>query len=135
MIMIKPIRAEETWPIRHRVMWPNESLVYVKLKEDQDGHHFGLHVADELVAVVSLFPKGDSAQFRKLATLKNHQKKGYGSALIRHILAYSSHNEISSIWCNARAEKQAFYRQFGFQTTSQTFIKNGQSYVTMEKTI
>lgn len=65
---IKKIKAEQTWEIRHKVMWPNKPLAYVKISNDLEGLHYGLFVADKLVSVVSLFIKGEVAQFRKFAT-------------------------------------------------------------------
>ncbi|MEM1217062.1 MAG: hypothetical protein AAGJ82_15315 [Bacteroidota bacterium] len=52
---IATITAEQTWPIRHAVMWPNEPLDYVRLPEDASGFHLGLLVEGRLVAVVSAF--------------------------------------------------------------------------------
>ncbi|MFY0592357.1 GNAT family N-acetyltransferase [Roseivirga sp.] len=133
MITINSIKAEDTWPIRHKVMWPNESLEFVKLAEDMRGLHFGLFENDRLVSVVSLFITDSEAQFRKLATLVAHQGKGYGSALINHILEESKALNISRIWCNARLDKTSFYHKFDLKETAHSFVKNGQSYVVMEK--
>lgn len=65
--------------LRHEVMWPDEDFDYIKLKDDDAGIHFGLFKENMLISVVSLFVDKDEAQFRKFATLKSEQGKGYGS--------------------------------------------------------
>ncbi len=116
-------------------MWPNMPLDYVKLPKDKNGIHYGLFVDSELIAVLSLFiiPDQKTAQFRKFATLKNYQGKGYGSQLLNYVIGEAKNQKITKIWCNARIEKIAFYKKFGLQETKHTFVKNNMSYVIMEK--
>lgn len=80
-MIIREISPQETWPIRHKVMWPNESFEYVKLPIDEKGLHLGLWANDTLVSVVSLFMIKEMGQFRKFATLVEEQGKGYGRQL------------------------------------------------------
>ncbi len=116
-------------------MWPEKDISYVQLPEDEDGHHFGLYLSGELVSVVSLFVKGQRAQFRKFATLPQYQGKGYGSMLLQHLFRQAATQGITQLWCNARKEKASFYRRFGLQETNHTFMKDGKSYVVMEGSI
>ncbi len=134
-MQIKEIRAEDTWQLRRDVMWPQQSINYVQLPEDKSGQHFGLYLSGELVSVVSLFVAGQRAQFRKLATLPRHQGKGYGTALLHHLLKEASAQGITQLWCNARQEKAEFYKRFGLQETSHTFRKGGKDYVVMEGSV
>ncbi|WP_229239776.1 GNAT family N-acetyltransferase [Echinicola soli] len=131
---IIPIRPEDTWDLRHRVMWPDQPIDYVKLEEDHHGQHFGLIQEDKLITVISVFIKDDQAQFRKFATEISLQGKGLGSILLQHAISRLEKEGIHRIWCNARADKTAFYEKFGFQRTLQTFVKGGIDYVIMEKT-
>jgi hypothetical protein len=48
---IREIKSEETWEIRHKEMWPEKPLDFVKLPQDQDGIHYGLFVKEELVSI------------------------------------------------------------------------------------
>jgi hypothetical protein len=64
--IVHQISAAQTWPIRHKVMWPDYPLDFVKIKNDEDGIHFGLWLDTELVSVISLFIEGQEAQFRNL---------------------------------------------------------------------
>lgn len=133
--LIRAISPQDTWPIRHQVMWPDRPLEYIKLAEDEQGLHFGLFVREKLVSVVSLFVKGDSAQFRKFATLESEQGKGYGSQLLRQVLQEAQNQGALWIWCNARVPKTRFYAKFGLQATKTTFTKGEIDYIVLQKTL
>jgi GNAT superfamily N-acetyltransferase len=130
---IDQISAHQAWPIRQRVMWPDQPLAYVKLSNDASGVHLGLHVDGTLVSVISLFVVAGDAQFRKLATETSLHGNGYGSALLSHALDYLSALGVHRIWCNARVDKAIFYEKFGMTKTNDEFTKGGQHYVIMEK--
>ncbi len=132
IISIKP---EETWPIRHQVMWPDHPLSFVKILEDSSGDHYGLIVNKKLVSIISLFYQGDKAQFRKFATLVEEQGKGYGSYLLNHIMDIVSQKPIKELWCNARIDKSDYYERFGLLKTSKTYIKGGIDFIIMSKSI
>lgn len=116
-------------------MWPAEPLDYVKLPNDDIGIHYGLFVAGKLISVISLFVDGDEAQFRKFATITSEQGKGLGTRLLSHLMEKAELLEIKKLWCNARLDKTSFYHKFGLKETAHSFVKNGQSYVVMEKFI
>ena len=124
-----------TWEIRHKVMWPDRPLNYVKLPNDPEGIHYGLFVEKELISIVSVFINEREAQFRKFATLQKYQGSGYGSKLLSFTLSELQQKHVEKIWCNARVEKSAFYERFGLQLTDSTFTKGGIDYVIMEKII
>jgi GNAT superfamily N-acetyltransferase len=130
---IREISAEDTWTIRHEVMWPDKPFDYVKLAEDAHGRHFGVYEHDRLVSVISLFIEGNEAQFRKFATQADMQGKGYGTTLLRHLVAEAGALPICRLWCNARTSKVAFYERAGFQKTGKGFNKEGMDYVVMER--
>ncbi|AKG37859.1 GNAT family N-acetyltransferase [Paenibacillus durus] len=114
-------------------MWPEMDLDYVKLKDDDEGTHFGLFEGEQLIAVVSLFVNGEEAQFRKFATLTSHQNRGYGSRLLTYMLGEAERSGVKRIYCNARSGKASFYEKFGFTVTEQTFAKGGKDYIVMER--
>jgi GNAT superfamily N-acetyltransferase len=135
MTIIKSITASETWPIRHAVMWPDHPLEFVKLERDEtDGLHVGLFVDGELTSIVSVFIDDTALQFRKFATLKSQQGKGYGSELLRYVTdVVAPDNDIEKIWCNARVEKADYYRKFGLEKTELRYLKGGVEFVVMER--
>ncbi len=130
---IKKIKAEDTWGIRHKVMWPTKDIDYVKLEDDHKGIHYGVIEDDQIFSVISLFIKGNRAQFRKFATLKDRQGKGYGSKLLGFVIDEAIKLGVSYLWCNAREEKIDFYKKFGMVDTDDRFIKGGRKYIIMEK--
>lgn len=135
-IEIKQITAQETYNLRHEVMWPDKPLDFVKLDNDEEGIHFGLLKNNAIVAVVSLFVEGNKAQFRKLATKTSEQGKGYATLLLRYLTNYVvAKGHVNWLWCNARADKTGFYKNFGMIETDQTFQKGGLDYCIMEKKI
>ncbi len=132
---IRSIAYESTWPIRHQVMWPDRSIEYVKLPNDQAGQHFGLFINEKMVSIVSVFIVGKEAQFRKFATLVAEQGKGYGSKLLSHVIEELMGRKLEKIWCNARCNKTSFYEQFGLESTDKSFSKGGIDYIIMEMTV
>ncbi|MEH6621064.1 GNAT family N-acetyltransferase [Maribacter arcticus] len=133
MKRIVQITSEETLSIRHKVMWPNKPIDYVKLPNDAEGKHFGYFKNDELISVISLFVENNEAQFRKFATLKEYQGKGFGSDLLNELMLISVKEQLSKIWCNARINKIDYYSKFGMIETNNKFIKGGIGYVIMER--
>ncbi|MBN2796552.1 MAG: GNAT family N-acetyltransferase [Clostridia bacterium] len=131
--MIIVIDYKEALPIRQAVMWPEYPLSFSEIKNDPEGYHFGYLVEDKLVSVISLFIENDEAQFRKFATLESHQGNGIGTQLLSYIISFAKEKGIHRIWCNARIDKSGFYEKFGLEKTQETFEKEGQYYVVMEK--
>lgn len=131
---IKKIAAKDTWDVRHRVMWPNENIAYVQLPEDDEGIHYGLFKDSELISVISVFFRDGEAQFRKFATDKNEQGRGYGSALLSYLMEEIRQKDVTKVWCNARSEKTLFYQKFGMEIRGEKYYRGSIEYVKMEKT-
>ena len=129
---IKPIKASQTWQIRHEVMWPEQPLEFVKLEEDNLGLHFGVFDQEKLISIVSCFVVDEEMQFRKLATLQEFQGKGSASRLLHYILKLAKEKNLKKVWCNARTNKKSFYEKFGMKETLKTFIKANQEFTIME---
>ena len=51
---IKEIAASETWPLRHKVMWPSKPIDYAVLPNDEERLHFDLLEKEMLVSVIYL---------------------------------------------------------------------------------
>lgn len=130
---IESISAQATWPLRHQVMWPNLPLDFVKLEYDVEGYHYGIFCNENIVSCISLFVQDGSAQFRKLATKQEFQRKGYASELIIHVVNICRQMKLKKIWCNARIDKTDFYENFGLAKTNEYFIKGGIEFVVMER--
>lgn len=130
MFTFKKITAEETYDIRHKVLWPDEPIEYCMLAEDDTAFHFGGYVDQQLVCVASLFPDGDQKiRLRKFAILPHMQKQGLGSKMIREMQAFLSAENVSTLWCDAREEALDFYVKNGFSRYGDVFYKNGIPYL------
>ena len=129
------ITSAETLNIRHRTMWPNKPINYVKLENDDQGRHFGLFIDGKMVSVISLFITNKAAQFRKFATLTDYQGKGYGTILLNRIISIAEDEKLNKIWCNARTDKSDYYAKFGMILTKNRFKKGKIEYVVMKKSI
>jgi len=134
-VTISTIHKEEAWELRHKVMWPEKHFDFIKLADDDLGIHHGVFKDKALVSVISLFVSNNKAQFRKFATLPKEQGKGYGSALLQHVLEEVSSLGLKKLWCNARMNKTDFYQKFGLHETGESFKKEDKVYVIMEREI
>jgi len=132
---IKEVPIENILTIRREVMWPDKDIDFVKVKGDDKAIHLGVYKNGKVVSIVSIYITKNNLQFRKFATLKNEQKKGYGTLLLKEIFKLSSKKNIDHIWCNARKNKSSFYEKFGLISTGKEFFKSGKSYIIMEKKI
>jgi len=132
-LFIRPITPEETYALRHSVLWPDKPLSYVQLEEDFDGWHFGAFLPtcsdSSPVSVISVFLEGlpgesvDASvlvgRFRKFATAPEWQGRGIGTALLTHTIAYLTKAKeeggmgATQVWCDARVVAKPFYERFG----------------------
>ncbi|QHL86981.1 GNAT family N-acetyltransferase [Nibribacter ruber] len=131
-LRIALISPAQTLDLRQQVLWPHKPVSFVQLPEDDTGTHFGAFLSEELVSVMSVFLKGEEAQFRKFATAQAMQGRGIGSQLLQHLLTHASSLGLKRIWCHARQEKAGFYRKFGFKEKGTPFFKEGVPYVVMD---
>lgn len=130
--MIRSITSEQTYPLRHQVLWPDKPLEFVKVPEDESGFHFGYFVAGEPVCVISLFINEHKvARFRKFATHPDFQRKGIGRQLLQHVFEKAVKSQANQIWCDARLDAKTFVEQFGMKQEGECFYKGEIPYVKM----
>jgi phosphoribosylformimino-5-aminoimidazole carboxamide ribotide isomerase len=133
MIHIEQIRPELTWRLRQRILYPEQKLYEMEMDEDNNGLHFAAFKDEAIVAVVSLFAKGDDYQFRKFAVDDNLQGKGIGKQMLDHITGFAQTNGAKRLWCNARLSAIGFYLKAGFAQTGELFSRHGFDYEILEK--
>ncbi|OCX51743.1 GNAT family N-acetyltransferase [Mucilaginibacter sp. PPCGB 2223] len=133
MIHIEQITPQLTWQLRRDVLYPGSYLHDMEMDEDLQGYHFGAFTATQLIGVVSLFPNGESWQFRKFAIDPAFQGQGIGRQLLDHITLFAKSEGAKHLWCNARLSAIGFYNKSGFTQTGQTFSKSGIDYEILEK--
>ncbi|WEM44585.1 GNAT family N-acetyltransferase (plasmid) [Photobacterium sp. DA100] len=128
---INQISAEQTLPVRHQVLWPNESVDFCRVPGDDDGLHYGVYEDDRLVCVASVFVSGEQARLRKFATLPQCQGRGIGSAVIEFVLADLKAKGVRFFWCDARESAGGFYRRLGMESEGERFYKGDVPYFKM----
>jgi GNAT superfamily N-acetyltransferase len=134
-LTIRAIRPEETYALRHSVLWPDKPLDYVKIAEDEHGFHFGAFWEERLVAVISLVLVGDEARFRKFATHPDFQRKGIGTQLLTRVFEEAQQRGARRIFCDARLEATGLYYKFGMAPNGPEFYKGPIPYVRMQKAL
>ncbi len=129
-LIIQPIPADDTLPLRHSVLWPDKPFDYVRLPDDDTGQHFGGFVDEQLVAVISLFvdTQTNTARFRKFATQPDFQNQGIGTQLLNQVIEQARQAEATQLWCDARLTAAAFYERFGMQAEGSVFYKGEIAY-------
>jgi GNAT superfamily N-acetyltransferase len=144
MTIIKEIPSKDTYIVRQPVLRkgkPIESCIF----EGDDlntTHHFGLFENEELTGIISLFSQTNiifadknQAQIRGMAILENHQKKGFGEALVKYCEDYCRTQNVDLIWFNARTAAVGFYKKMNYQIIGEPFdIKDvGEHYLMFKK--
>lgn len=128
---IRRITAEDTLPLRHKVLWPGKPVDFCRLPGDDEGLHYGLFLEEKLVSVASVFIEEKSARLRKFATESSFQCRGLGSAMVEHIIIELKMLGIRRFWCDARVSAAGFYRRFSMEQEGEIFQKKGLDYVVM----
>ena len=134
-ITIRSITPEQTYPLRHSVLWPDKPFDYVKVENDEEGHHFGAFRDEQLVAVISLFVNGNEARFRKFAARPDCQRQGIGTLLLNHVTDEAKRLGATTLWCDARLDAADFYRRFGMEAVSEVFYKGPIPYAKFSRTL
>lgn len=139
-LSIRPVAPEQTYALRHRVLWPDKPPEYVKVENDAEGYHVGAFWEDELIAVISLFVADEAAnpgpaRFRKFAVHPDYQHRGIGTLLLNHIIAEAKRSGAGTLWCDARLDAADFYRRFGMEAVSEVFYKGPVPYARFSRTL
>lgn len=121
------------WKIRQESMYQNDDISIVKLPKDSTNIHFGYKVNEVVVAVITIEAIQNVYQFRKFATLPNHQQKGIGSKLLNEVLGWMQVQGAKSVWCNARKSATEFYQKFGMFEDGEVYTKNNIQFIKMKK--
>ena len=134
-ISIRSITPGQTYLLRHSVLWPDKPFDYVKVENDEEGHHFGAFRGEDLVAVISLFVNGYESRFRKFAARPDCQRQGIGTLLLNHVMDEAKRQGATTLWCDARLDAADFYRRFGMEAISEVFYKGPIPYAKFSRTL
>jgi ribosomal protein S18 acetylase RimI-like enzyme len=144
MFEIKEISAFETIIVRHPVLRFGKPIESCRFEGDDlpNTMHFGLFYENQLSAVISvfeaknnLFLEENQFQIRGMAVLEQHQKKGFGEALLKYCENQIRSNNVKIIWFNARETVIGFYEKAAYQKIGTGFeiADIGTHYVLFKK--
>lgn len=131
-MQVVEVPLDIVWGMRQKVMYPHLSLEEVKLEEDKNGVHWGIKEDGRFISVVSLFQHGHEWQFRKFATLKELQGRGYGTLLLKWLIGFVQQKGATKLWCNARVNALGFYKKQDFEPFGETWNQLGFQFVKMQ---
>lgn len=133
MFTIRPITAEETRPLRHKILRPHLDYATTVYPTDYTANtfHAGAFVEDALVGVATVFrapmPNKQNGvghntwQLRGMAVEEEMRGKGLGAALVRACIEHMARHNGSVLWCNGRTSALKFYQSLNFQTIGEEF--------------
>jgi ribosomal protein S18 acetylase RimI-like enzyme len=156
-VNILPITAEDTYQLRHQVLWPHKLLSAVHLPSDSTSIHLGAYAGEARDSSTKQSPVGViticlserdhtptqgelpieeiEAQFRKFAVAPEWQGQGVGSTLLEHAAVVARDAGARTMWCDARTGAVAFYQKFGMQTEGSPFMRKEVEYVKMRRVL
>lgn len=133
VIVVKQVSPAEVYPLRHKVLRPNQSLAACVWAQDTDPDtaHFAAVLNAQIVGIASIAicpREGDSPntwRLRGMATEPELQGQGIGARVLAKCLEHAKSRDGTLIWCNARTSALEFYRKYGFETIGDEFETPG----------
>ena len=132
-LIIREITAAQTYPLRHIVLRPNQTLADCAYPNDDSAgaFHVGGFLDDRLVVVASVtkereqrfdaFTNSNQYRLRGMATEQEVRGRGFGSAVLNACLERCWSEGGETFWCNARTSAAGFYQKKGFSTLPEEF--------------
>ncbi len=132
-VRIRKVPAENVYPLRHKVLRPNQMLADCVWAQDEDSNtvHFAAEHEGQIIGIASIAicpREGDPPntwRLRGMATEPAWQGRGIGSQVLAACLDHARTKGSSLMWCNARTSALAFYRKHGFETAGEEFETRG----------
>lgn len=128
---IQAISAEETYPLRHRILRPNQTLADCMFLLDKapDTRHVGYFLNGELVGVGTIFREAEDGstdrnvwRIRGMAVATNIQGRGVGGKILSALITYAASQDLpGEVWCKGRVTAENFYKRFGFVQVGDIF--------------
>jgi GNAT superfamily N-acetyltransferase len=128
---IRRISVEETYPLRHRILRPNQTLADCAYPLDTapSTYHVGYFLNDDLIGIGTILREAQDGstdknvwRIRGMAVSSDLQGRGIGGKILMALIRYAASQGIpGEIWCNGRVTAQNFYQRFGFTPISDIF--------------
>ncbi len=132
-ITVRRVSADDVYPLRHRVLRPNQTLSDCVWAQDKDSEtaHFGAELDGQIIGIASIAncPREqdhpNTWRLRGMATLPEIQGRGVGAKVLQACLAHAKSRCGVLMWCNARTTALEFYKRHGFETVGEEFNIEG----------
>ncbi len=128
---LKLISIAEVYQVRHPILRPNRPFSTCIFENDNDPKsiHLGAFYKKQLVGVLSAIPNNSSEffslkgmQFRGMAVVEDHRRKGVATALIEELFKRVKHKkQWDYVWLNARVNVILLYLNVGMTPTGALF--------------
>jgi GNAT superfamily N-acetyltransferase len=132
-IDVVPIAAQDTWPLRKRVLRPHQEGDAVVLggDDDQRAAHLGARDADgTIVGIATISPQDcpwapdrpGAWRLRGMATADELRGRGVGALVLGAAVRHARGHGAGLVWCNARVGALAFYTRAGFVAAGERYV-------------
>ncbi|WP_036842800.1 GNAT family N-acetyltransferase [Pontibacillus marinus] len=130
LLEIKRIPPEDTYPLRHQILRPNQTIEACKYPADheQDALHLGAYMSGELISIASFYKekhtdiKGEHHyRLRGMATHPEFRLQKAGTYLIHKAESILREKQADALWCNARTTVSDYYKKLGFYEVGNVF--------------
>jgi ribosomal-protein-alanine N-acetyltransferase len=142
-LLIKPISAQDTYPIRHVVLRKGKPIDSCQFNGDLDNttFHLGAFFNKILVGVASymmnrndVFSEEHHYQLRGMAIIDDYKGLGIGNRLLENGEEKCLKANVNLIWFNAREIAINFYKRNNYQETGDFFnIEGVGNHILMSK--
>jgi predicted GNAT family N-acyltransferase len=132
---IVEIKAQETYPLRQRVLRPHQGIESCVWPGDTDPGVFHLAVLlnGKQVCIASFYPEKHPGftepvqyRLRGMATHEDYRGKNFGKELMQHAMqSLRTTNPQTLLWCNARTLAAGFYKKMNFEQLGEEFNITG----------
>lgn len=102
---------------------------------DETAIHFIGYEAEAPVAASRLRFEDDYGKLERICVMKEHRGKHFGQMLMHEMEKMIREKGYKKAKLNAQTHAEAFYKQLGYETVSDTFLDAGIPHVTMIKTL
>lgn len=129
-VLVAPVPAAATFPLRQRVLRPHQRVADMGLSSDDDPAvlHLATVTADgDVTGCVRLEPvpcpwrTGTAWQLRAMAVEPGLRGQGLGAALVTAAVEHVAGRGGGLLWCNARLAAVPFYERAGFAVVTEAW--------------
>jgi len=124
---------DEIFNIRHRVFVREQNVPSSLEFDGLDGEskHVIVKLRNETIGCARIRSIEGKLKLERIAILKEHRKKGFGTQLVEYLIEYCKQRKIKEIVIHAQYTQKHFYEGFGFQSRGAPFNEAGIKHIEM----